>query len=224
MHDGIYGEKLAKQYEANLTLPVVSTIRNQEAARIHTLLDTILHPEDEVLDVGAGTGYYSLDIARRVKTLTALEPSVPMAKILEERAANQHIGNVTVVHQDFMSYEPGRTFDHTVTMGVLDHVQDWRTFLSKCIRLTRRTLLFTAPQRGLLGTIYSTGAALGGMNIHTYSARELRQWFAEQGWAAEIHEAGLHSALTRGMTLVVVARPVPQAARTHSPASAAHQE
>lgn len=53
-----------------------------------------LSPEINVLDVGAGTGRMTLPIARKVRHVTALEPSTNMLELLRENARQQQTFNI----------------------------------------------------------------------------------------------------------------------------------
>ena len=63
------------------------------------LLDSLLTrltPEMTVLDIGAGIGRWTVPIARKVRHVTALEPSAGMRAVLQERLASLGMANVTV--------------------------------------------------------------------------------------------------------------------------------
>ena len=63
------------------------------------VLDALaLTPELTVADVGAGTGYFTVRLARRVKTVHATDLQPEMLKLLEARLAKEAIANV-VLHQ-----------------------------------------------------------------------------------------------------------------------------
>ncbi|MBW2605263.1 MAG: class I SAM-dependent methyltransferase [Deltaproteobacteria bacterium] len=55
------------------------------------------HPGSTLLDIGAGTGAWSLFLAPFAKQITALEPSDAMGEILRENMAEQEITNIRLV-------------------------------------------------------------------------------------------------------------------------------
>lgn len=56
-----------------------------------------LTPESTVLDVGAGTGSWTLPAARVVREVTAVEPSPSMLEVLKENLASEGLTNVRLV-------------------------------------------------------------------------------------------------------------------------------
>lgn len=60
--------------------------------------EQILTPETEVLDVGCGPGTYALPFAERVKSVTALDGAREMCRILEQKAREAKLHNITVLH------------------------------------------------------------------------------------------------------------------------------
>jgi len=61
------------------------------------VLDALkLAPESVAADVGAGTGYFTVRMAKRVKQVHATDLQPEMLKLLEQRLANEHVGNVTL--------------------------------------------------------------------------------------------------------------------------------
>ncbi len=73
-----------------------------------------LSKEDTVLDVGAGTGRMTLPIAKRVKHVTALEPSENMLALLKENATKQHILNVYYVNKSLEALDVSVSYDVAV--------------------------------------------------------------------------------------------------------------
>ena len=72
---------------------------NQKTTRMQNMtqnqLDRIkLLPEYTVLDVGAGTGRLTIPIAKKVKQVTAVEPSPKMLSLLKSNAEKEQIHNI----------------------------------------------------------------------------------------------------------------------------------
>jgi SAM-dependent methyltransferase len=73
-----------------------------------------------VLEIGAGTGNFTRQLATRVERLTALEPDPFLFRSL----AALHLHGVNVVHHSIESFKPGDRFDSTVMINVLEHIED----------------------------------------------------------------------------------------------------
>lgn len=66
--------------------------------RIDPILEGLpLQADSRVLDIGAGPGAIALPLARRVRHVTAVEPSAGMYTVLEENLAAEGVHNVDVV-------------------------------------------------------------------------------------------------------------------------------
>jgi len=70
-----------------------------------------LRPGDSVLDMGAGPGTLTLPIARRVQSVTAVEPAEGMAAVLAERAEEAGLRNVEIVGERWEALDPARSLD-----------------------------------------------------------------------------------------------------------------
>ena len=71
--------------------------RGDYAARVIEAIGPALDSCHTALDVGAGCGALAIPLARRLREVTALEPSPAMARGLRQWAAEAGLGNVTVV-------------------------------------------------------------------------------------------------------------------------------
>lgn len=111
-------------YESVLRLPVIRSIRRQEHETLRRTFAENLHRSDNVLEVGAGTGFYTFEIASLVRSVVALERASGMTLILKQRIANLSAQNISVVEFDFFEYSAGRQFDVVAAIGVLDSVID----------------------------------------------------------------------------------------------------
>lgn len=66
--------------------------------RLHDgVLDWLPSPCEEVIEIGAGSGRLTLDLAPRCTSLAAVEPSAGLRRVLEERLRDRGMSNVSVV-------------------------------------------------------------------------------------------------------------------------------
>jgi SAM-dependent methyltransferase len=142
-----------------------------------------------VLEVGAGTGYFTVMIARRADSVVALEPVPDLRKILETRCEAEGIMNVEAVAT------PAEALATCVREGSIDSA----LVIQSLHHLHRRPALFEA-----LGRVVRPGGRLFIVEPHhnvrraarllrhyltTYRARDF--WTDERNWAT-------HDFVTRG--------------------------
>lgn len=97
--------------------------------RRRTLLDMLNPaPGERVLEVGPGTGYYSLDVARQVAPggrLDVLDLQQPMLDELMRRAADRGITNIVPTVGDAQDLPfPEATFDAAFLVATLGEIPD----------------------------------------------------------------------------------------------------
>ncbi|HKF51213.1 MAG TPA: rRNA adenine N-6-methyltransferase family protein [Candidatus Acidoferrales bacterium] len=189
-------------YETVLRLPVIRSIRRQEHETLRRTFVENLRPSDDVLEVGAGTGFYTFEIARLVRRVVALERAEGMARILKQKIDSSSSQNIFVVESDFLSYSPARKFDAVVAIGVLDSVIEWRPFIDRCISLAKRRVILTIPRSSFWASIHSFFGGMMGVRIHLYDPYEFEQHL--QGRRFKLYETGLQMRWTHGLTVVAV--------------------
>jgi putative AdoMet-dependent methyltransferase len=113
--------KRAKEYDSKM-----SKFRNyeQEAKRIVNLLN--INTRMLILDIGAGTGALTIEMAKHCKEITAIDVSKPMLQILQQKATALNLTNVVTVNAGFLTYKnDGKLFDRIISNAVLHHLPDF---------------------------------------------------------------------------------------------------
>ena|GEM_PF-140730 len=64
-----------------------------------------LHHEDVVLEIGPGIGTLTLEIAKKVKKVVAIEQDIAISKILKNRLKEESIGNVEIINKDALKID-----------------------------------------------------------------------------------------------------------------------
>lgn len=105
-----------------------------------TTLKSLVRAEDAVLDVGAGTGRYSLPLAEAVRRITAVEPSAGMRAQLARAAAERGLSNFRIVPSSWEAAEVD-PHDAAFAANVLYFVPDAVRFIEKLDRSARRACL-----------------------------------------------------------------------------------
>ncbi len=102
------------------------TIRNiaEEAETMIKLID--LQPKDNVLEIGCGTGEFSIELSKYCKEVLALDISQGMLEFAREKAKTRGRDNIEFINAGFLTFDPaGRKFDSVVTQLVLHHLPDF---------------------------------------------------------------------------------------------------
>ncbi|HEV2315697.1 MAG TPA: class I SAM-dependent methyltransferase [Candidatus Acidoferrales bacterium] len=191
-------------YEHVLRLPVIRSIRQEEQQTLLRTFAENLDGADQVLEVGAGTGFYTFEIARRVQSVTALERSPGMTRILRERITSVGTRNITVVESDFFSYAPDRRVDAVIAIGVLDCVTDAKAFLARCISLATKCVIVTIPRSSFWASIHSFFGGMMGVRVSVYTPEQIAIYLG--GYRYTLTETGLRTQWTHGLTVVAVIR------------------
>lgn len=111
--------KLVKEYEGRLLLDMVRPIRGEH-----------------VLDVGCGTGIFTLDLLEAGARVTGLELSLPMLRRAGQKAAGRAFH---MVRGDMrrLPFADG-TFDKTVSVTAIEFLDDACAAVAELFRVTRR--------------------------------------------------------------------------------------
>ena len=95
-----------------------------EAKTMRKLIN--LQSEDNVLEIGCGTGEFSIELSRYCKKVLALDISQGMLEFAMKKARKRNRDNIEFENAGFLTFEPnGKEFDAVVTQFVLHHLPDF---------------------------------------------------------------------------------------------------
>ncbi len=94
-------------------------------------LSQIVTPNTTVLDVGAGTGRFTLALAPLVKQVIAVEPNAAMLGYLEQEATAQHLTNISTLLTTWQDAPADLRADIVICSHVLYPIREVDTFLTK---------------------------------------------------------------------------------------------
>jgi len=102
--------------------------------------------ESSVLDIGAGTGAWSVLLASRAKHVTAVEPSESMIEVMRRRLAAEGIANVTILQGNWPDVSVPRC-DYSLCSHAMYGYPDLAAFIRRMVECTSRKcfLLLRAP-------------------------------------------------------------------------------
>jgi 2-polyprenyl-3-methyl-5-hydroxy-6-metoxy-1,4-benzoquinol methylase len=100
-----------------------------------------------ILDVGCGSGLYSIYFARAGADVTGIDFSENMIALAEKNARDEKI-TAKFMHQDLLTFNTDQRFDHLLMIGVFDYVReaDRATYLSKAASLAKHKIVATFPK------------------------------------------------------------------------------
>jgi 2-polyprenyl-3-methyl-5-hydroxy-6-metoxy-1,4-benzoquinol methylase len=195
-------------YERYFTrTPLGALLRRRDDEIVHAALDRLSQPEDEVLEVGAGTGHYTVPIARRCARVVALDAAPDMVDYLCVRVAREGLGNVeTGVGRLPGSIDVGGPYDGVVCLGVLGYVEHLEAALRALAERLRPGgwAVVSMPPRTLEGRVHVAFEVAGRRQVRLRSPAEAVAAARAAGLEVERHA---RSGLTRGgITLLLEAR------------------
>jgi 2-polyprenyl-3-methyl-5-hydroxy-6-metoxy-1,4-benzoquinol methylase len=105
-----------------------------------------------VLDIGCGSGVYSVDFARRgARRVLGVDFSASMLQLARREAAEHHVADVCqFVQANFLDFEAQERFDVSIALGVFDYQPDPLTFLHKMAISTRGKVIASFPGHSLI--------------------------------------------------------------------------
>ncbi|HEV7234714.1 MAG TPA: class I SAM-dependent methyltransferase, partial [Ktedonobacteraceae bacterium] len=88
-------------------------------------------PQDSVLDVGAGTGRFTIALAPQARHITAVEPNAAMLSYLQRDANEQGLSNISTLQVDWQDAPTTLAADIVICSHVLYPIKDIVPFLAK---------------------------------------------------------------------------------------------
>lgn len=145
----------------------INNLENIERVPADKLFELIpIKKDDSVLDLGAGTGYISLSIADRVKTVFAFDYDEDILKHLDTVAEERDITNIKTVAGNFKDIP---LEDHNIDIAIasisLHEVQPLATALKEIHRTLEHKGLFLCIE--LEKTEASTGPRVSSEDMET---------------------------------------------------------
>lgn len=179
------GGEIAFWQERALRYDQTGSLARAAPAVVQRVAD-LVWPGATVLEIGAGTGEFTLPVARRAARVTALDLSAHMLAELRRKMDEAGLGNVTPVEGDWEATKP-TPHDIVLAVNSLYRLRDPRAALTKIVRC--------AKGRGIL--VRSIGAnpppprlALKVLGVHRYRLGSdhglLVAGLAELGVAAQV--------------------------------------
>ncbi len=140
--------------------------------------------EARVLDVGCGSGRYSVELARRGAWVTGLDFAPAMIDLAQAAAAAAGVGERCRFEAvDYLGWEPEAPYDLCLAIGFFDYIQQPLLFLQRIRQQTTGQALFSFPVRWTVRTLSRRlRLAAHSCPVRFYSRPEVTGVLRQAGW------------------------------------------
>ena len=132
--DGRLFDEWPEKYDRWFETPIGALVKKYENELFLDLLQP--RPAENILDVGCGTGVFTLSILASGARVTGLDVSIPMLKRAEHKTEGYPFRGVAG-DMSFLPFADG-CFDKVVSMTALEFVADGRAAVADLFRVTRK--------------------------------------------------------------------------------------
>ena len=146
-----------------------------------------------LLDIGCGSGRYSVEMARRGAEVVGIDFSTSMLDLARQAAAAAQVGHrCEFINEDFLAWCEPHHFEICLGIGFFDYVKRPAEFLEKVYRAGAPQGIFSFPARWNLRTPTRwLRLTLNRCPVYFYTEEECRRLVANAGWPrVEIHHLG----------------------------------
>lgn len=179
-------------------------LRTREELTIFDFLGDVLERSHSVLEVGCGTGNYTVPVAHNCTRTVAVDASPEMLRYVRERLDQEGLSGVeTRLERLPGGLGPAQSFDGTLAIGVLNYIKD----IESALRSLASSLkpggwaVFNVPARSVEGRVYALAEFFNRRQIYLYSVPEIVELGKKIGLRIE---ATATAGLSRGGITVVV--------------------
>ena len=203
-------DTIAASYDREQDARKQNHLRNVEQGLVDDHLLAGFGGDERVLELGAGTGRFTLAIARRVKRIVAVDISAEMLSVLERKAAEAGLDSLETLHSDIETCWSDATFDTICAMSSLEYVTDFSGVMAHAAESLNEggVLYFTTAHRTPFRWFTQIGNAMRqGIWLHARTGGEVRRVLEGLGFQdIQTSTHGLRLPFVGGMLLEVRAR------------------
>ncbi len=137
------------------------------------------------LDVGCGTGHYSLEFLRRgAQRVVGIDISDQMIAVCRERAKAEHQdGCCRFIVNDLLQYEPDGLFDTCIGIGLFDYIREPQTVLNKMRKVVQEKAIMTFPRSwSWRSPVRKMRLALRGCGVFFYTKKRIIALLRQAGF------------------------------------------
>ena len=201
---------LAATYDQEQFTSNVSLARLTEQKLFTAKLPTLFAGAGRVLEIGAGTGIFTMDIARNCKEVLAADISGNMLTLLRQKALAQGIGNIKTLRGDVETLELTGPFSVVCAFSALEYLTDLPAFFRRLAGQVDPdgVLYFITARSSFFRLFTQIGNAMRqGLWLRAHTRREIHAMLSAAGFdRIEVSSHLFKSIVSGGMLLEVVAR------------------
>ena len=191
-------------YERYFGTLLGAAIRGREEEAVFGFLATVMEPHHSILEVGCGTGNYTVSVAPRCTGMLAIDSSPEMLRYLRKRLGREGLANVeTQLGRLPDKLERPEKFDGTLAIGVLNYVEDLEEALRSLVSVLKPGgwAIFNVPLLNAEGCIYALTELVNRRRVNLLSLEKIVALAERVGLRAEMT---VPAGLSRdGLTLFV---------------------
>lgn len=178
--DSIYGDGKPR----NVFNKIVDKLFRQSMYERHKRTIDFLSNSDvkTVLDVGCGSGRYSLDLAKNGMSVTGIDLAQEMLDIATNNSNQAGYNNNTYIQGSYLDVEVDKKHDAAILMGLFDYISDPEELFLKLKKDTKKYILGSFPKPGgILGWQRKVRYNLRNCQLFYYSKEDLIELMKASG-------------------------------------------
>ncbi len=194
-------DSLAEYYDKEQESESFRFVRLPEQEIVFDYLGKILKNTDSVLEIGAGTGRFTLEVAPLVKKVTALDISKNMLDKLQEKAKLKKISNIEMLCGDFLEIPFNQKFDVILSFSAIEYIKNSEKLFSKISSLMNDggCLIIT--------TAHDTNFLRQGIFLNAYSKKKVKMLLEKNNFEViKLEDFCLKNFFIKGILLFVYAK------------------
>jgi ubiquinone/menaquinone biosynthesis C-methylase UbiE len=146
------------------------------------------------LDVGCGSGLYSIELARKgASSVVGIDIAENMLHLCRQSADKAEVQDrCTFLHSDLLQFHPNRSFDAGIGIGLFDYIRDPLPVLKKMKEICTDRVIVSFPRLWTWrAPVRKARLSLRGCPVYFYSREKVSSLMEEAGFKKmEIHKVG----------------------------------
>ena len=169
-----------------------------------------ISPEARILEVGAGTGRFTLRLARRAREVLAVDVSAVALETMRSRALERGLGRIRTIHGDIRDLPLSGPFDVVCSFSVFEYVADLQSLLAALVKHLEPggRLIFSTAHRSFFRFFAQLGNAMRqGMWLHARTTSQVERILRALDMEdISLSTLGMKSPVNGGLLLTASAR------------------